>query len=433
MYVFALCVLFAGYSCNDDDDEYTSYHVTLQLLYPEGFDAKEGVEVVLDRSGSVYSGKTDQQGKVSIAVDAGIYSASIKDQRTVGNGVTVILNAVKTISVGNDWNNQTIVELQLTAQEKQNLIIKELYIGGCEKDDGSGTYAFDQYVILYNNSSQPIDISKVTLAMVNPWNSHSANKDYDEAGKLTYESEGWIPAGMAFWAFQNTPVLGAYEQIVIAVNNAVDNTTTYSKSINFANAAYYCCYDPGNGFSHSSYYSTPASTIPSDHYLVSYRISAGNAWILSQMSPAFFIFRPEEGTTVASFTSNTGTSTNETINRKKVPASWIIDGVEVFKSDAAADANKKRLTANIDAGYVNHLNKNGYSLYRNVDKEATEALVANEGKLVYTYSLGTDGSSDPGGIDAEASIRNGAHIIYMDTNNSSYDFHQRKEASLRSN
>ncbi len=46
-------------------------------------------------------------------------------------------------------------------------------------------------------------------------------------------------------------------------------------------------------------------------------------------------------------------------------------------------------------------------------------------------NYGTDGSTDPSGIDAEASLKNGARIIYQDTNNSTNDFHQRKQASLR--
>lgn len=67
---------------------------------------------------------------------------------------------------------------------------------------------------------------------------------------------------------------------------------------------------------------------------------------------------------------------------------------------------------------------------------APEALAGNEGKIVYGYSLGTTDykgaqSTDPSGIDAEASIRNGAHIVYSDTNNSSNDFHQRAKASLK--
>ena len=112
-----------------------------------------------------------------------------------------------------------------------------------------------------------------------------------------------------------------------------------------------------------------------------------------------------------------------------MPVEWIIDGVEVFRS--GYDNNQKRLLASVDAGSVTLTGRLGYSVYRNVDKEATEALFENEGLLVYNYAGGTDGSTDPSGIDAEASIVAGAHIVYKDTNNASNDFHQRARASLR--
>ena len=69
-----------------------------------------------------------------------------------------------------------------------------------------------------------------------------------------------------------------------------------------------------------------------------------------------------------------------------------------------------------------------------MDKEATEALPENEGKIVYNYAGGTqdvNGSTDPSGIDAEASIAAGAHIIYLQTNDSGKDFHQRSVSSLK--
>jgi hypothetical protein len=114
----------------------------------------------------------------------------------------------------------------------------------------------------------------------------------------------------------------------------------------------------------------------------------------------------------------------------KVPTDWLLDGIEVYKEDQIADC-KKRLTAAVDVGYIPFTNNQGHTLYRNVDKAATEAILGNAGKLVYNYSLGWEDSTDPSGIDAEASIKNGAHIIYKDTNNSTNDFHQRSRASLR--
>jgi hypothetical protein len=38
---------------------------------------------------------------------------------------------------------------------------------------------------------------------------------------------------------------------------------------------------------------------------------------------------------------------------------------------------------------------------------------------------------DPGGIDAEASVAAGAHIIYSDTNDMAKDYHVRKVASIK--
>ncbi|MBQ5404742.1 MAG: hypothetical protein IIU11_10320, partial [Bacteroidales bacterium] len=102
----------------------------------------------------------------------------------------------------------------------------------------------------------------------------------------------------------------------------------------------------------------------------------------------------------------------------------------------------KRFPDDIDKGFVNNLRSDkSFSIYRNVNKEATEALKENEGKIVYNYTFGTEnetngegtasGSTDPSGIDAQASIKNGAHIIYLDTDNSSNDFHQRSQATLK--
>jgi hypothetical protein len=107
-----------------------------------------------------------------------------------------------------------------------------------------------------------------------------------------------------------------------------------------------------------------------------------------------------------------------------VPNEWIIDGVEVYTS-ADKEKNQKRLTADIDAGYVYLTNKLGHSLYRNVDAEETEAMPENADKLVYGYG------DDPSGIDAEASIHRGAHIMYRDWNDSTGDFHERQKCSLR--
>jgi hypothetical protein len=115
-----------------------------------------------------------------------------------------------------------------------------------------------------------------------------------------------------------------------------------------------------------------------------------------------------------------------------LPTDWILDGVEVYRR--GYDNNLKRAPAFVDAGYVYHDTGMGYTIYRNVDAEATLAIEGNADKIVYNYALGTasqGGTTDPSGIDAEASAKNGARVIYKDTNNSTNDFHLRARASLR--
>ena len=194
-------------------------------------------------------------------------------------------------------------------------------------------------------------------------------------------------------------------------------------------------YDPEVGYAHALYYPAPSELIPTAHHLKAVRIGQSTAWALSSISPAFFIFQTQ-GMTPAQFGNDVNyriyvpggqqTATNACF---KVPTNWILDGVEVFGASVVAKS-KKRFTPEVDGGYVLLTNKLGHSLYRNVDKARTEALPENAGKLIYNYSMGVS-AGDPSNIDAEASIKNGAHIIYMDTNNSTNDFHERKEFSLR--
>ncbi len=419
-------------SCkDDDDDDYATYSVLVQLSYPDGYDVAENVVVTLTSSdGTTYTDSTDTNGITTFGVPVEIYDVSVSERRTV-SGKSYNFTGSKSVTLTDSWNETDTVSVDLSVSEAAALIIKELYIGGCQ--DTSGTFSKDKYVILYNNSEDEVSLDNVCLAYAYPYNSNSTNHFY-ENGTLSYESEGWIPAGTGIWYFPDGITLASGEQIVVALYNAIDNTETYENSVNFANAEYYCTYDI-DVFTLTSYYPAPSSLIPTSHYLSAVRYGAAKAWAISNSSPAFYIFATEDETPkdYASSADNqysyNGSSTSIYL---KIPTDWIIDGIEVYRQGYD---NQKRLTADIDAGYVYHTNKQGYTLYRNVDQTATEALDENSGKIVYNYSGGTtdvdDGSTDKSGIDAEASEANGARIIYSDTNSSTTDFHQRAKASLR--
>lgn len=439
IYLAVLSITTLCYSCNNNDDDIVTTDVNVKLVYPQenGAEPKEGVTVKFtDANGSTFEQTTNSSGVSTFKVPYGLYEASASDKRSA-EGYAYIYNGTKSnIDINSSWTINDTVTLELMETEAGQIIIKELYVGGCPKDDGSGSFSFDKYAILYNNSDQSATLDNLCLGMVLPYNATSTNADYI-GDRLYYEAEGWIPAGNGFWYFQNAVTLEPGEQIVVNCIGAIDNTQTYSQSINFANSEYYCCYDTEDYYN-TSFYPAPASVIPTSNYLMAYKYGAGNAWPLSMSSPAFYIFRTKDSTPATFGTDESNLNYHKgkvspANARKKVPTDWILDGIEVFA--AGKDNNVKRLTANIDAGQISMTYKLGYSLYRNVDKEATEAISKNAGKLVYNYNMGTevDGtmSTDLSGIDAEASIKNGARIVYMDTNNSSNDFHQREKASLR--
>ena len=336
-----------------------------------------------------------------------------------------------------DIDNITYLETAPETHPDQNVdqvIIKEIYNGGCLTDDGA-KYQFDKCIILYNNCGEQAVINNLCIGQVSPSNSYANNKNYDEQGNLTYESEGFHPIWQGLWYFPNSLVIAPYSQVVVNVCGAIDNTQTVSQSVNYANSDYYTMYDPESGLTNSSYYPTPTSEIPTSHYLKCKFLALGNAWAYSVNSPATLLFQVQgtDPSTWAENADNTwydGGTVSAAMICLKVPTEWILDGVEVYAA-GKMDDNKKRLTAEVDGGYVKLTNYLGHAVYRNVDKEATEALAENAGKLVYGYTLGADGDTDPSGIDAEASMKNGAHIVYLDNNNSSLDFHERQKCSLR--
>ena len=327
------------------------------------------------------------------------------------------------------------VTFQLPDQNADQVIIKELYTTGVPDDkDPKKFFQSDKGFILYNNGGKTAVISNLAIGMLDPYNAHSGANAWYSAGATepSYVSQNWVPATAGIWYFQNPLIIEPYSEVVISCMGAIDNTKTYSKSVNYANKDYYTMYAPESGFDNQNYYPTPADVIPASQYLKAAKFGQANAWPLSQSSPAFFIFQTK-GTTPAEYAKNPSNITyapnkaQTNVNAVlKVPTDWIIDGVEVYEK-INESKSKKRFGSDVDAGYVKQTIKLGHSVYRNVDVEATKKIEGNADKLVYNYQYG----ADPSHIDAEASMKKGAKIVYMDTNNSTADFHERKQFSLR--
>lgn len=434
-YLFSIAVLALTASCKEDDNVIATYDVTVTLAYPEGTTAKANVAVTLTNNTSTsYEVATDAEGVALFKVPAGVYSATASDKQS-SNGASYVLNGnMANIAVGSKEANA--ITLELVAAKTNQLVIKELYVGGCPKDDGSGNFQNDNYVIIYNNSDMPAEVSNLCLAFALPFNSHASNNNYAD-GKLKYEDLGFQPAGYGIWYFQQPLSLEPFSEAVIAITGAIDHTQTYSQSVNLANSNYYCCYDPEH-WSNTSSYPTPYEGIATNQYLLAEKWGLGTAWALSKICPAFFIFTTE-GTTPTAFaaTEDYFYDSDKVSNINaclKVKNEWIIDAVEVFTTTSAT--NTKRFTSAVDAGAVLFTNKKGFTVHRIIDVEATKAIEGNEALLVSGLKAADDQADgvvnvDPSGIDAKASAAKGAKIIYQDTNNSTKDFFERYQSSLR--
>ena len=409
--------------------------ITIQLKADGAAFAQADVPVtVLSTSGTKFESKTDVTGEASFLLPMGTYSASVT-YKTASGGVSVTYNGSNSNVVA-AVNGTTSYTIDLNRVENQQIVIKELYFGGCTNPSTSKGYSDDAYVILYNNSELEADASEIVFSFVAPYNGNGTNKYYTD-GKLKYESDTWIPAYGAIWWFQSPVKIPAYSQIVVAIFGAIDHTATVSTSVNLADPSYYWMSNSGIAAYTAKKYAA-ADVIPAANYLTTVPISQGTAWTMSNSSPGFYIGRMASADAkslsenVDAFDTTLGTT--KPFYVAKFPKANVVDAVEVW-STANIAKSQVRFSADINTGYVGITNNKGYTVYRNVDKEATEALAENAGKLVYDYAGGTadvdGGSTDPSGIDAEASIAAGAHIIYSETNDSSKDFHQRKVATLK--
>lgn len=367
------------------------------------------VEVsITNNTGRTFNATTDSTGTAHLTLPAGIYSASVSMVTEDDYYKKVYNGAMNDITVGAGTNRISMPITVTLMQTACPLVIKELYNGGCQKDDGSGTFHFDKCIIIYNQSAERVSLNNVGFAVIDPYNAESGQHLFLQNGILAYEAEDWLPAINGIWYFQNGNTIAPYSELVVNVHGAIDNTLTYHNSINYANPNYYCMYDVeaaspnGELYNNTNYYPSPAEVIPTSHYLKAARYGKGNAWPLSVTSPAVVMFQTDSTTTPAAYAANQQNiiysptkEGNIIYAQMKLPRRWVLDGMEVYNSNKLAQC-KKRLTPDIDNGHVDLTNQQGHALIRRIER--------------YT---------DDG------------HPIYQDTNNSTNDFYEADRCSLR--
>lgn len=381
----------------DSPYEKALVNLEVQLMFPEQFgDAGgEGIEVAIEEitTANRYTALTDSRGTARFRVVRGVYrvSASHRTDTAVFNGLADQIRLTK---------GDAALPLTLKYSRPGTLIIKEIYCGGCPKAPEEGTFQSDKYIIIHNNSYEVLYLDGLCFGMVEPYNSNSVNVWTDEEGSL----RDYAPLCEAVWRFpgrgEDFP-LAAGEDAVMAINGAVNHAAQYPLSVDLNNEAYFVCYDPIL-FPNVTYHPTPGDRIQPSRYMeVVRKTGQSNAFPLSINSPAVVLFRAPEGTDIAGYLNDDELAIVQkpgaSARCMKIPWEWITDGVEVY--NGSVSNNYKRLNDETDAGFVT-LSRSfmGHSLHRHLDTAASEAA---------------------------------GYEIYQDTNNSSNDFYEREEQSLR--
>ncbi len=318
------------------------------------------------------------------------------------------------------------------------VLIKEVNTGGC-KTEANKSYLYCKAITLYNNTSKAITLKNLGIGNAGQGNADAVtvSKNYDEKGNLSYQDAGWTPVWSQLWYIPEITIQ-PFSDAVIAVNSAIDHTTATANAFNLANSDYYAMYDTSVKLN-EKFYVAPYEGIPTSHYFKCINLYTASSWPGSITCPAIIVFTFPEGVDPVTYCDTAGENiwynggepaSNKSNICVKIPNEWILDGFESF-TVGKVEKSLKRIPNTIDSGYGLYNSLSGYSAYRNVDQKGTEALSDNAGKLVYNYAGGAEGTTDPSGIDAAASVKNGAKIIYQDTNNSTSDFHVREAWSLK--
>lgn len=387
-------------SCTYSEDIALS-RVTVKLSEP-----LEDANVEMTSSlGTTFRSLTNANGEATFTLPPGIYSASVSVSTDNGYTRHVYSGNLLDVVVSGETVVLNINIVSSTVQLNNPILIKEIYVGGCQKDDGSGTFAIDKCVILYNNSDEPASLDNVAFGIIEPYNGEATAHSFLNNGLLFYENDDWIPAINGIWYFQNGHFIQPYSELVVNIYGCIDNTKTYSGSVNYSNPEYFTMYDveaassDGGKYNNTNYYPSPSEVIPTSHYLKAVKYGQSNAWPISQSSPAIVIFRTED-ITPGEYAGNPANiiypadkEGNLIYACLRLPRSWILDAVEVFNAEKIT-TSKKRLTPDLDNSYVEYTCRYGHALIRKV-----ESVV--------------DG-----------------HNIYQDTNNSANDFYETETFSL---
>lgn len=353
----------------------------------------QGVEVTFTniKTSQVIKGKTDQDCIVTVELDPGVYSIGV-DGTANYEGYDYFINSnIASVSLF-----KNIERSQAETDPKYGIVVRPAKVGAlCISEIyycGIAPYYFrDQTYQIYNNGKETFYLDGVCFAQMHPNIAFASSTppiwpDEDGVDNFAYALTVWqFPGNGSDYPLQPG-------ESVIIVQEARDHTQNNPKSYDNSKVEWEC--NTGNVTRDNPDIPNMPNIFETSHNSFQ--------WLSSVFGGAFCIFKPTDGIVVnAEYYSKDGPNVQNEVNKTskyaKIPADWILDGVELLGSMDLL--SKKRIPGFIDAG----------------------ASSVNEtycGKSVSRKVISTNSDNTP---------------VLMDTNNSTNDFQVNDSPKLRRN
>lgn len=393
--LFATAVIALTFtSCIDYNDVTEAVNVDVQLVMPTEFTTSDFANHTITLS--QISGSTTMQA-TSDENGVAHFTGIVPDQYTVSTSWNLTSDEYKTYTGDDQVTDGAVVSgslsntligadaqtttLQLSTQLSINrsLVISKVYYAGT-KNDNNRNYTADQYIELYNQSDDTVNVAGLCIGLV---------ESDSRAWTATYLSEQH-PDSTALkqvFRFPDTEKLVAPGGSVVVANSAIDHSSNgSSESPNLLDADY----DVNDTRTRNAYTNNPA--VPDMDVLYTFSASLNYMNLVNGGPTSLVIFRATSDEVASwpliySYGRTTGSE------YKLMPNSVVIDAVEILKysNRGSVDIDTKRFVNSLDAGYTNITSVSGYNGEVVVRKISTRT--------------GNDG-----------------HKILTDTNNSTSDF-----------
>lgn len=259
-------------------------------------------------------------------------------QSLTGISTALTLNAVQNNAIVISGQNASFV-LDLQGNAVGGLVIKEVYYAG-SKTPAGGNYFSDQFVEIYNNSTDTIYLDSLCIADA-----------YGNSGLINPSSEPTAFAGDAQHVYLNSiwqiPGTGkdhplAPGKSIVIAQDGVDHRDPLlnpASLVNLSNADWETYNErPDNR-------DADAPGVPN---LRRVYFTGGFDWLLTVFGPGVVIFKGDSSQLVTQTAAIPGSPT--AAPRIKIPASQVIDGFEALKDGNSSTF--KRIPVGLDAGFV---------------------------------------------------------------------------------